>query len=374
MSNDVFFWQNMPAHIQIGAINEFASIWDGRVTGVFCNDISDDRQRLGWKFNESKHLNTEILPESKWAERARQLVDENQDAIHILSGIGAYAPIDVAAKELGKLKSPKIALIVEPAKNHGWKRHFRLAKGIYYYRPYLTKIQAVLAMGDQGKQHYRRIGFKPEQVFPYIYQCPTPGISTEKPPCKKVRFAFVGQLIERKGIDLLIEAFSQIEEKDWSLSIYGGGPMEQLIRQRIKAMHLQSKIDLRGVISSEQVINELSNHDICCVPSRWDGWGVVTNEAFHAGIPSIVSSTASSSDLVRHSGVGKVFRSENVQDLISQIRYYLRNPASIQIEKSKAIQYSQNITPFAVATYLQDLLLSIFESNGPVPSAPWESV
>ena len=55
--------------------------------------------------------------------------------------------------------------------------------------------------------------------------------------------------------------------------------------------------------------------DLLALPSRWDGWGLVVNEALAVGVPVIASNACGASDLIRQDVNGYVFTSEDAASL-----------------------------------------------------------
>ena len=369
----VFFWQNMPSHIQTGALERFASMWPDAVTGVWCSPISAQRKALGWGSDRRQHLSDMYLPSEGWDSVVGRIVDLNDDAIHILSGIGAYAPVTLAAKLLAKRHAPKLGLIVEPAVALGWRKWLRPLKARWVYRAYVNKVAAVLAIGEQGRRFYLNAGFQPHQIFPYLYQCPFDRIQTSGDTSSTVRFVYVGQFTHRKGTDELVAAVALLRGHDWSLTLFGAGPLEPKLRRMVRVERLDDQVHFGGVLAAPIVVQTLAQHDVCCIPSRFDGWGVVTNEAFHAGLPSVVSSRASSADLVRFSGVGRIYTSGDVKALANCINEYLVNPELMRAEKERAAAYCARITPDVVGEYLYHLLSHVFLKTSSRPVAPWVS-
>ena len=147
--------------------------------------------------------------------------------------------------------------------------------------------------------------------------------------------------------------------------------MENWLRNFVAKRGLSKQVSFPGKIQANEVLKHLAMYDVCCIPSRFDGWGVVTNEAIQAGIPPIVSSKASSSDLVRFSNVGRVYPCGDIPALSRCLREYIIQPEIIQDEKQLAVSYSPRIMPDKVAFYIKSLFEHFFLGQGPIPFAPW---
>jgi glycosyltransferase involved in cell wall biosynthesis len=106
------------------------------------------------------------------------------------------------------------------------------------------------------------------------------------------RFVFVGQLIERKGVDLLIDAFAAVRREGDSLTVYGRGSLEDHLRRRCRDLGLGDDVVFRGYVLNEQIAVELADKHTLILPSRQEVWGLVVNEALAAGLHVIVSDVA----------------------------------------------------------------------------------
>ena len=91
-----FFWQNMPAHHQAGALDRLSAQWGAPVTAVWAGGLSPQRMADGWRPLACASLRQITLPSEGWAEQVRALVADHAGAIHVFSGIGAYPPLDLA--------------------------------------------------------------------------------------------------------------------------------------------------------------------------------------------------------------------------------------------------------------------------------------
>ena len=94
-------------------------------------------------------------------------------------------------------------------------------------------------------------------------------------------FLFSGSLIARKGIDLLVAAFARLarEIPNVRLRIVGDG---ELRRE-------SERVEFVGFRDWDQLPGEYAAADVLCVPSRYDGWGLVVPEGLAAGLPVIAT-------------------------------------------------------------------------------------
>src|SRR5262249_47435280 len=109
-------------------------------------------------------------------------------------------------------------------------------------------------------------------------------------PGSKTTFLFCGQMIRRKGVDLLLTAFDRLITKghDVRLLLVGWqGDLSDFLPSISPAARCNTIYE--GFQPPEQLANYFAKADVFVLPSRHDGWGVVVNQALAAGLPIITS-------------------------------------------------------------------------------------
>lgn len=369
----LFFWQNMPAHHQTGALDTLASGWSAPVTGVWCEDISASRRNQGWAAAPRVSLRDHFLPSSGWEQQVDDLIDGNRMAIHIFSGLGAYEPVTRAARRLARTPDAKMGLIVESPIMLGWAGVARRWKARYHYRPFLGKMRAVFAMGELGLDFYRDLGFAEEQLFPYLYQEAIPLPASRSPDGGDVRLVYAGQLNDRKGFDILLAACRALPRQGWTLDVFGDGPLRSNLEAEARRDGLAGRIVFRGTVPSSALIAELPRFDLAVVPSRFDGWGMFVNEALQCGLAVVASDKVGAAGLVASSMAGAIVPSEDIDALASAMSRRIAHPDLLRDEQTKAREYAPRLSPGRVGEYLAASLQHAFFADGIRPTPGWIS-
>ncbi|MEM6740768.1 MAG: glycosyltransferase family 4 protein [Pseudomonadota bacterium] len=128
---------------------------------------------------------------------------------------------------------------------------------------------------------------------------------------------FSGQMIHRKGIDLLIEAFQRIAGAypELRLVLLGDGP-ERAHYEAMVPDALRHRVVFEGHRDPTELPHLFAAADVFCLPSRHDGWGVVVNEALGAGLPLVLSDgVGAGRDLVQAGQTGFVVPAGQVAPL-----------------------------------------------------------
>lgn len=132
--------------------------------------------------------------------------------------------------------------------------------------------------------------------FPADLRSRTHVIPNVVKPIAKARIAWddrekiamsVGRLATVKGFDILIEAWALLAQEfpDWTLKIFGKGPLEAELRDQIAKSGLSGKVLLMGHTS--RIEKEYLSTSILAHPARHEGWGLAASEALAAGVPVV---------------------------------------------------------------------------------------
>ena len=154
----------------------------------------------------------------------------------------------------------------------------------------LRHASAIVAIGEHAARDFQR-RLPDVRVEEIPYHCNiTPFLELPLPSYEEGprTFLFCGQMIHRKGIDILLAAFSALAS-DSRLILAGRGDN---LEDRLSALSpaVRSRIDDRGFVDPDNLPQLYGAADAFVLPSRHDGWGVVINQALAAGLPIIATS------------------------------------------------------------------------------------
>lgn len=134
---------------------------------------------------------------------------------------------------------------------------------------------------------------------------------------KKV-ILFVGRLEEVKNVEMLIQSFAQLEYERAFLIIVGDGLLKEKLETMAKALNISSRILFTGRLCGEDIYALYNLAHIFVLPSKYEPFGAVVNEALLAGCYCIVSDIAGSTSLINENN-GIIFKSDNQFDLLSKL-------------------------------------------------------
>lgn len=183
-------------------------------------------------------------------------------------------------------------------------------------------------------------------------------------PGETLRIFCAASITPRKGIDLLIEALSRLNNINWTLRLAGSADLEPEYADRvIHALHakgLTNRVELLGVIKPEALKRELEAAHIFALPSWYEGYGMAFAEALAYGLPIIGTSGGAIPDTVPKD-CGILIEPGNVDALTKALRFLITDNAGRKKYAMAARRYARQLpswtnTAQIVSTKLEALL------------------
>jgi glycosyltransferase involved in cell wall biosynthesis len=116
------------------------------------------------------------------------------------------------------------------------------------------------------------------------------------------RILSVGSLIPRKGHDVLVDALARIADRAWTAEIVGSPAYAPgwaaSVRARVRGAGLAGRVRFVGATSAAAVAEAYDRADLFCLPSRYEGYGMVFAEAMARGLPIVAARIAATEELV----------------------------------------------------------------------------
>jgi glycosyltransferase involved in cell wall biosynthesis len=128
-----------------------------------------------------------------------------------------------------------------------------------------------------------------------------------------LRLAFVGNVIPRKRLHLVVEGLARAETQDWRLDVVGDLTKRpdyvDRIRRSIDRLALDQRIMLHGRVPDDDLHRFLDRSHALAVPSAYEGYGIVYVEAMGHGLPVIASPHGGVREVVEAGRTGAFVRS-----------------------------------------------------------------
>ena len=136
----------------------------------------------------------------------------------------------------------------------------------------------------------------------------------QAPSGSEKRIIFIGSLVWQKGVDILLEAYSSINElkEDVELLIVGDGPEKRKLIELSKKLELND-VEFKGYV--EDLSPLFTKNSVLVLPSRAEGFGIVILEAMAMGVPVIASRVGGIPEIIVNEENGLLFEPESVKNL-----------------------------------------------------------
>ena len=119
-----------------------------------------------------------------------------------------------------------------------------------------------------------------------------------------LRLAFIGALIPRKGLHVLLEALARIAGLDWRLEVAGRADADPkyaaMMQAQAAARFPDGRVQFLGALPDAQMPGWLRNCHLLATPSSYEGFGIVYLEGMGFGLPAIASRAGAAGEIITH--------------------------------------------------------------------------
>lgn len=112
----------------------------------------------------------------------------------------------------------------------------------------------------------------------------------------EVRFLFVGRLTRKKGLHLVIEALSQMLERNWILDVVGDGPEREELEEQAKKLCMSDRVFFHGF--RDDTDEWMLRCSCFLFPSTEEGMGLTLMRAVQMGVPVLASDIPAARELL----------------------------------------------------------------------------
>lgn len=216
----------------------------------------------------------------------------------------------------------------------------RIMRGLVF--PALLRLyDALLYIGTNNRSFYERYGVKDERLFFTPYSVDNAGFIADLAGhlaarngtrrelgagSKEPLLLFAGKLIARKRPLDVIKAVATLEPSRRPFVVFvGSGPLASSLRETAKALGV-SKFAITGFKNANEMGRYYAAADALVLPSEFETWGLVVNEAMVHSLPSIVSDQCGCAlDLVQDGRTGYRFPAGDIKALADRIARVFRD-------------------------------------------------
>jgi len=160
----------------------------------------------------------------------------------------------------------------------------------------------------------------------------------QEPSGSLLRLLFVGNILRRKRVRELVEAFSRLPSSHVELVLVGGELEPEYaaeVRAVVKEAALTSRVRFLGSLPAAEVAEQLALADALVLPSALEGYGMVLSEALWASVPVVAARVGAAEKLITESGAGLLFEADDAAGLVAALSAFVSD-AKLRLKLRRA--------------------------------------
>jgi glycosyltransferase involved in cell wall biosynthesis len=323
-----------------------AIVKDGRIDLEvrYSNKISQARLALGW---EDKKCTKSFEKRVDTLNDALESVSDFNKRVHIISGNGydftkeliAYC-IKSNLKWVNWTERSGLGLFKLLRESSSLFKIFFPIYQRLYNRKFSGQIEkhalGTFVSGSKAEEDYLRRGVSKDKIK-HLYYALEPLVNTTVIPKElkssrfKYHFIYVGSLSHAKGIDILLKAYSKLDQNEWGLILVGKDTTSGQYQEIAKKLSIENNVTFTGAIDFDRVNEYMSFADVFILPTRFDGWGAVLNEATSLSLPVISTNECGAAyHLIENDKNGYMVKTNSIISLTNTMKKYVKMPDIIK--------------------------------------------
>lgn len=229
-----------------------------------------------------------------------------------------------------------------------------------FMRPFLKAVDVKIAVSHRAREEVEKyFGKQDFKIVPPGVDRSTYNPAKGRKPADKLVFFFLGRLDERKGVDVLLNAWRRAPKFGLKngktvpseLLIGGDGPMRSLVQRSSNLENLK----YLGFVEEEKLPHLYASADVSVFPSKGgESFGIVLIESMASGTPVVASRIGGYKDVVEEGRVGLLFSSED--ELVEKMRILSFNEKLRNALSSNCVSYTEKYDWNTISQEIQDLL------------------
>ncbi len=160
-----------------------------------------------------------------------------------------------------------------------------------------------------------------------------------------------------KGVDVLLHAFSKLNQNEYKLLIIGDGDLKEDYKKLSKQLKIDSNVLFLDDIKNDILPNYYNLADTLILPSinKGEAFGIVQIEAMASGIPVIVSNLPGVRKVLENEKTGFIFENKNTDDLTSKIEILFSSEEYNRMKNNSRKRVLENFSEEIISKKLQNI-------------------
>ena len=249
----------------------------------------------------------------------------------------------------------------------GWLSEFLIKRKMYLNL--CKKFNGIYVETELSKKKLLEIGLNNVFVLPNFRQINFINNKIEK-VMKPFKLVYFSRIDKEKGIELAIEVVNKInknkKEEIIKLDIYG--PIQDNYQDDFMKILNKCKdfISYKGYLEPNNIYKVLSKYDLMIFPTfcRTECFPGAIIDSYISGVPVLASNWLYSGEIIKENITGKLFVSQDIQDLTNKLEFLINNPDLIYKMKKNCLEEAKKYdADFVVESLIQDINLALLKNN-----------
>lgn len=219
----------------------------------------------------------------------------------------------------------------------------------------LSKVDLCIASGSKSKEYLKNLSIKEDRIKIAI---DASGVEKEE-KVEDIRKKFnlnkdtklilyYGRIIERKGLDILIKAYKEINSIDSNTCLFicgKGQDYEKQCKKMVEELGINNVI-FNGYVDPKNRYTYFSQSDLFILPSYFyegivEAWGLTVNEALQCEVPVIATNAVGAAYDLLDGNNGKMISQNNILELVEAMKEFLYYKDINKVKKSCSDTYNK---------------------------------
>jgi glycosyltransferase involved in cell wall biosynthesis len=195
---------------------------------------------------------------------------------------------------------------------------------------YLTRVDAFIFNSQTTRQVVENLaGFSKPFVVAYPAGDRLPHTISDAQIVARARkpgplqIFFLGNLIPRKGLHILLQALDKIPREAWRLAVAGSLEMDRsyaaTILRKVHSARLDDQVQFLGPLRNAELVRQFVWNQVLAVPSSYEGFGIAYLEGMGFGLPAIATTQGAACEIITSGETGYLVPSDDPQDLAERL-------------------------------------------------------
>ena len=119
-----------------------------------------------------------------------------------------------------------------------------------------------------------------------------------------LRLLFLGNVIPRKGLHIVLKALERLPDDQWTLTAVGNPQAHpsyaRAVSRQIAQAGLAANVQFAGILPDRELSKYMKASHVLVMPSSYEGYGIVYAEAMGFGLPAIGTTSGAAGEIITH--------------------------------------------------------------------------